>query len=98
VAPLVDPEGVELETLAELTPVDGLRVLELGCGDGRVTFRLAEKGASVLAVDPDEERIAAARAALPARLSERVTFDVAGAAEVDVPRRKFDLAIFSWSL
>jgi ubiquinone/menaquinone biosynthesis C-methylase UbiE len=98
VAPLVDPEGVELETLRALAPVDGLRVLELGCGDGRVTFRLAETAASVLAVDPDEERIAAARATLPAHLGEKVSFAVAGAAEVDAPRPEFDLAIFSWSL
>jgi ubiquinone/menaquinone biosynthesis C-methylase UbiE len=94
----VDPEGVELRTLGELAPVDGLNVLELGCGDGRVTFLLADAAASVFAVDPDEERIARARAALPSGLDEKVTFAVAGAAEVKVPRRRFDLALFSWSL
>jgi ubiquinone/menaquinone biosynthesis C-methylase UbiE len=98
VPPLVDPEGVEAGTLAALAPADGLRVLELGCGDGRVTFQLAQTAASVLAVDPDEKRIAAARAALPTSLSEKVSFEVAGAAEIDPSRREFDLAIFSWSL
>jgi ubiquinone/menaquinone biosynthesis C-methylase UbiE len=94
----IDPEGVETRALARLAPVDGLRVLELGCGDGRLTFRYADAAASVLAVDPDADRIDAAHAALPPGLAGTVTFAVAGAAEVDVPRRSFDLALFSWSL
>ena len=53
----IDPEGVETRALAQLARVDGLRVLELGCGNGRLTFRYAAKAASVLAVDPDAERI-----------------------------------------
>ncbi len=78
--------------------MDGLRVLELGCGDGRLTFRYAHETESVLAVDPDAERIANALAARPPELANRVTFAVSGAAEVDCPRRRFDLALFSWSL
>jgi ubiquinone/menaquinone biosynthesis C-methylase UbiE len=98
VAVRIDPEGVELRTLTELAPVDGLRILELGCGDGRLTLQFAGAAASVFAVDPDEERIATARAALPAELAHRVTFEVAGAAEVEISRTEFDLALFSWSL
>ena len=78
--------------------MDGLRVLELGCGDGRLTFRYADEAESILAVDPDEDEIAKANAARPAEFAERVTFVASGAAEVDVPRRRFDLALFSWSL
>jgi ubiquinone/menaquinone biosynthesis C-methylase UbiE len=98
VALRIDPEGVEPRALVELAPVDGLRVLELGCGDGRLTFRYAGAAASVLAVDPDAERIDEAHAALPPELADTVTFAVAGAAEVDVPRKSFDLALFAWSL
>jgi ubiquinone/menaquinone biosynthesis C-methylase UbiE len=94
----VDPEGVETAALARLVPVDGLRVLELGCGDGRLTFRYAHAAASVLAVDPDTERIAAARAALPRELEDHVSFAAVDAAEVDAPRASFDLALFAWSL
>ncbi|TML46984.1 MAG: class I SAM-dependent methyltransferase [Actinobacteria bacterium] len=94
----IDPEGVEARALAEIAPVDGLRVLELGCGDGRLTFQFANSAASVLAVDPDEERIASARAALRAEHAEKIRFVVAGAAEVDAPLGEFELALFSWSL
>lgn len=94
----IDPEGAETGGLARIAPLDGLRVLELGCGDGRLTFRYAGAAAFVLAVDPDAGRIDQARAALSPELAETVTFAVAGGAEVDAPRRSFDLALFSWSL
>jgi ubiquinone/menaquinone biosynthesis C-methylase UbiE len=94
----VDPEGVEVQALAELAPVDGLRVLELGCGEGRLTFEISATAKSVFAVDPDEERLNAARAALPAGLADKVELAVADATEVDSSHGEFDLALFSWSL
>lgn len=94
----IDPEGAETDGLAQLAPVDGLRVLELGCGDGRLTFRYAHAAKSVLAVDPDAERIEDARAALPPALADTVTFAAVGAAEVEAPSASFDLALFSSSL
>ena len=94
----VDPEGIELRTLGRLAPLDGLHVLELGCGDGRLTVQLARAAASVCAVDPDEERVADARRSLPRELAAKVSFTVAGAAEVEPARRHFDLALFAWSL
>ena len=94
----IDPEGVETRALKKLAPVAGLRVLEVGCGDGRVTFRYASDAASVLAVDPDKERIEMARAALKPELAGKITFRVAGAADVDASHESFDLALFSSSL
>ena len=89
---------MELRTLRRLAPVDGLHVLELGCGDGRLTYQVAPAAASVFAVDPDEERIGEARRSLPRELEEKISFEVAGAADVKTPGRRFNLALFSWSL
>ena len=94
----VDPEGVEVQALAELAPVDGLRVLELGCGDGRLTWWLARSAASVVAVEVDEARLAAARSSIPSDLAEKVELIAASATEVDLPPGEFELALFSWSL
>ena len=93
-----DPTGVEARVLAELADFEGKRVLEIGCGDGRMTWLYAEQAREVLGVDSDEEAIRDARTALPDRLADRVEFRVADAQALDVPRQRFDIAFLSWSL
>jgi ubiquinone/menaquinone biosynthesis C-methylase UbiE len=95
---VVDPDGVELATIRELVDLDGLRVVEVGCGDGRLTIGCAELAASVFAFDADEELVRQARASTPRALRDRIRFEVADATEVDMPSAEFDLALFSWSL
>jgi ubiquinone/menaquinone biosynthesis C-methylase UbiE len=93
-----DPTGVEAHALGELADFDGKRVLEIGCGDGRMTLLYAEQAREVLGVDVEEESIREARASLPDRLADRVEFRVADAQSLDVPRQRFDIAFLSWSL
>jgi predicted RNA methylase len=95
---VVDPDGVELSTISELVDLRGRNVVDVGCGEGRLTFACASAGANVFGFDPDEEGIERARAETPRDLRKRVRFEVADAAEIDLPRRRFDLALFSWSL
>ena len=95
---VVDPDGIELEAIRELVDLRGLRVLDVGCGRGRLSFVCADAGAEVVGFDPDEEEIAEARAKTPRSLRKSVSFEVGDAANIDLPRRKFDLALFSWSL
>lgn len=45
-----------------LAPKPGEAILDLGCGDGVLTKRIAEAGANVLGVDPSGAMLAAARA------------------------------------
>ena len=95
---LKDPEGVEVEALAAIADFDEKRVLEIGCGDGRMTWLYAEKATEVLGVDTEEEAIREARNATPAHLAEKVEFRVADAQSLNVPRPRFDIAFLSWSL
>ena len=74
------------------------RVLELGCGDGRLTLGIAENAASVLAFDSDAEAITRARQTLSTELAQRVTYRVASGKEIELERSSFDLVVFSWSL
>ena len=73
-------------------------MIELGCGDGRLTFPIAEDAAHVLAFDPDAERVEQARSALPAELAPRVELRVGSGRDIEVEPRSFELALFSWSL
>lgn len=95
---VVDPDGVEAATIRDLVDLRGTRVVDLGCGEGRLSFVCAGQGATVHALDADEEAIALARSRTPDALRRRVRFDVADAAQVELPRGEFDLALFSWSL
>ncbi|MDJ0894789.1 MAG: methyltransferase domain-containing protein [Alphaproteobacteria bacterium] len=45
-----------------LAPVSGEHVLDLGCGDGALTEKLAELGLDVLGVDASPQQVAACRA------------------------------------
>lgn len=93
-----DPEGKELATLDRLVSLTGKRVLEVGCGSGRLTWSLAERARSVVAIDPDRLDIASARRALPRRLKSRVRFQVGEGESLPFPDENFDVVVFSWSL
>ena len=96
--PVLDPEGAHLASLRRLGDFRGRRVLELGCGDGRLTLGIAEQAATVLAFDPDREAVERARLALSAELAERITYRVASGKEIELEPLSFDLVVFSWSL
>jgi ubiquinone/menaquinone biosynthesis C-methylase UbiE len=94
----IDPKGVETRVINELVEFEGLRVLEVGCGDGRMTWRYAEKASSILAVDVDEEKIEAAKRATPDHLRSKVRFDVIDLTRAQLPADSFDAAVLSYSL
>lgn len=95
----LDPEHNEPVALFDFAEsFTGKRVLEVGCGDGRLTWLYAERAAHVVGIDPDAEDIARAIANCPPHLRERIEFRVGTIQEFDPPAEKFDLALLAWSL
>jgi 2-polyprenyl-3-methyl-5-hydroxy-6-metoxy-1,4-benzoquinol methylase len=93
-----DPEDSEIKALLAFTgDLAGKKVLEIGCGDGRLTFRYAAQAALVHAIDPAAKKIARAQKRLPERLHGRVAFWAVGIEDFHPPE-KYDLALLSWSL
>ena len=95
----IDPEGNETAALFDLVDLDGREVLEIGCGDGRLTWRYADRAAHVTAIEPFEDAIARANSRLSETPNERiefrhVAFEDFAASGADV----FDVALLSWSL
>jgi ubiquinone/menaquinone biosynthesis C-methylase UbiE len=94
----LDPEGNEIRVLNSLSRLKGRNVLEIGAGNGRLTWRYADRVASVVALEPDEGRVARAKAATTTALRDRVDFRHADVAAVNLPDAAFDVVLFSWSI
>ena len=94
----LDPEGAETGVIHDLVDFRSRDVLEIGCGDGRLTWRFANETASVLAIDSKEAGIAVAKERTPSGLKSKVSFRVADIRTVELPENAFDVAVISWSL
>lgn len=94
----IDPEETETRVLHELVDFANKDVVEIGCGDGRMTWRYAGVTRSVLGLDPNEDRISEARQRTPDTVRPIVGFRVCDVQSVGLPAEGFDVAILSWSL
>ena len=93
---IVDPEQHELAAVVErLPPVEECRVVEIGCGDGRLTRRYCNRVASVLAVDSDTDLLSAFCAA---GIAAHVSVQAISIEHLEVPEDSVDAALFSWAL
>lgn len=85
----------EADVLAEILPLDAATVLELGCGKAEKTRVVAQKAASVLALEVDEVQLEKNRTIpdLP-----NVAFDYGGAQAIPAPDGNFDIVLMFKSL
>ena len=96
-----DRERNEINALLDFTgDLTGKRVLEIGAGNGRLTWRYASLAAEVVGIDPKPERVTAALKDMPEELRGRVTMleftleEYARSAQGSL----FDVALMSWAL
>jgi ubiquinone/menaquinone biosynthesis C-methylase UbiE len=94
----IDPEENEVRHILRYALLDGMRVLDIGCGDGKLTCEYAARAASVIAFDPDISDLRTAVNERPEELSQRVQFLAAQAGSLPLPKDYFDTAIFTSSL
>src|SRR5438132_864141 len=94
----LDEDGLERRRSPARVPLARKRVLEVGCGKGRLTALAAAHASSVYAFDPSAENVAATRATLTSEQRRRVRFAVHDAEALDVARERFDVALCGWSL
>jgi ubiquinone/menaquinone biosynthesis C-methylase UbiE len=93
----IDPEGNESKRLQRLADFQSARILEVGCGDGRLTWRYAGAAEHVTGVDLHGDDLRVALLDRPANLAQSVRFARADAVHLPFRSDAFDLAIFSWS-
>ncbi len=95
---LKDPEGNETKHLRQFADFDGKRVLEIGCGEGRLTWRYASASSLTVGLDPDRNALRVARIDRPFDLTETVVFVNAHAERIPFRKETFDIAVLAWSL
>lgn len=94
----MDPAGVELRTIHEIADLRNSQVLEVGAGDGRLTFRYAMETKSVIGIDTKESDIQSAAETCCAELRAKVHFLCAGATALPFPAKAFDVVLLASSL
>ncbi|MBI3859059.1 MAG: class I SAM-dependent methyltransferase [Thaumarchaeota archaeon] len=93
-----DPENTEMKMIRNHASLTGKDILEVGCGNGRLTFQYAASTRSVVALDASNKAIAEARKNTPGALKGKLSFRVGRGESLAFPNESFDLVFFSWSL
>jgi ubiquinone/menaquinone biosynthesis C-methylase UbiE len=104
-----DPEGFERKILHKYAEFTNKRVLELGCGEGRLTWKYAAASNLTVGFDPDHDALRIAQSDMLTHLPEagrdasqsrgtHVHFAQASAKNIPFAKETFDIAILAWSL
>ena len=93
-----DPEQNETKHLRKFVDVTGKRVLEIGCGEGRLTWRYASASNLTVGIDPDKDSLRVAVIDRPSDLAKKVHFANSKAEQLPFRKETFDIAILAWSL
>jgi ubiquinone/menaquinone biosynthesis C-methylase UbiE len=93
-----DPERNEISNLRKVTEFRGKRVLEVGCGEGRMTWQYATWAGSTVAIDADHDSLRVAKVDRPYDLQDKIQLACANSHDLPFAKEKFDIAILAWSL
>jgi len=93
-----DSERNETKYLHKFADFAGKRVLEIGCGEGRLTWQYANTPKLTIGIDADHDSLRVATIDRPSDLNNKVLFSRAEAEHLPFRKEMFDIAILAWSL
>jgi ubiquinone/menaquinone biosynthesis C-methylase UbiE len=95
----IDPEHNEIKFLNQFAGFSAShRVLEIGCGDGRLTWRFARSAGHVVGIEIEQGDLRLAMVDRPSDLKNKAVFANADSVYLPFSKETFDIAILSWSL
>jgi len=92
---ILDPDNKYIQVINDSAPLAGKTVLEIGCGNGRITRDLAKLATKVVATDLDITVLHQAQQAITA---DHVDFLFTPDGYPDLPKNSFDVIIYTLSL
>jgi len=93
-----DPEQNETKHLHKIVDFANKRVLEIGCGEGRLTWRYASASSYTIGLDSDKNALRVATIERPSDMQNKVHFASAQAEYIPFNKETFDIAVLAWSL
>jgi len=88
-----DRDCVTLSKILQFADLQDQEVLEIGCGDGRITSQLAGKAKRLVAIDPEAANIAEAKETM-----DGVGLRIGSGECLEFPSESFDVILFTLSL
>ena len=92
---ILDPDNRYIQAINAHAPLTGTTVLEIGCGNGRITNEMAKYAAKVVATDLDATVLGQAEKNISA---PNIEFLHTPDGIPDLPEQSFDLVIYTLSL
>ena len=92
-----DTAKIERQYLRDMVDVTDKRILEIGCGSGRLTWQYADDAYHVVGIDVELEDLQAGLASRPQHLSSKVDLMAGSAIVLPFASSTFDHVIFAWS-
>ena len=88
-----DRDCITLSKILQFADLRNQEVLEIGCGDGRITTQLVGKAKRIVAIDPDPAIIAEAK-----KNMEGLDLHIGSGEYLEFPSESFDVILFTLSL
>jgi ubiquinone/menaquinone biosynthesis C-methylase UbiE len=88
-----DIEKTEVEMIEHFVDLQGQKVLEIGCGEGRISMMLAHKPKIFTGIDPDEVSIDKAKSEIP-----NTDFRIGSGEALEFEDGSFSIVLFTLSL
>lgn len=92
-----DIEQNEKKQLHQFAGFRDKRILEIGCGEGRLTWKYAPGSRLTFGFDTDLDAVRIAQAERPTELIKTVAFANAEAEQLPFVNESFDIALLAWS-
>jgi ubiquinone/menaquinone biosynthesis C-methylase UbiE len=93
-----DSDRNEIKFLRKLVDLKDKYVLEVGCGEGRLTWQYVDATRLTVGVDVDGDSLRVARVDCPSDVKDIVHLARADSTHLPFAKEKFDIAILAWSL